>query len=325
MEENQNNDTIKTKSKGSTLPIFIILFLVSLGLNLFLFFKYAKNGAELEKQNKELSMLYKYANIRADSLQQELDYAITQLQDKINENLAIEDLNEEVKQQYEAQLANLHSERRRLSNLIAQGGSKGGASPSKELLQAKTQIEELKTLNTEYIAKAEQTQLQYKKAKEEAEKNASTAKVYRLENDSLIEVTTKLKTKLGDASTLKIAGLEISPIRDKKGLQEVVEKASKLEQLRIYFEVLKSELTEQETKEISIRIIAPNGSVLTKNTRKLTNSDELVSLSENLDYDGSEKSVTYYYKQEAEYKKGKYKVEILNQGKLLDRTSFSLR
>ena len=327
MEENQEIETEVKTRKRSSLPLFILLFLASLGLNLFLFFKYAKNGAQIQEQNKELTMLYNAANFRADSLQKELDFAIEQLQDKINENLAQEDLKEDIRQKYETQLQNLRSEHSRLSRLIAKGGSSGSGSsnPSKTLLEAKTQIDELKTANTEYIAKAEEIQKQYVLAKKEAEQNAGTAKIYRIENDSLIEVTSTLTKKLSTASTLRIAGLSVSPIREKKGNQEVTEKASKTERLKINFSVLSSELTEKEKKELVIRILEPNGAVLAKNTESLTNSDDLSSMIETITYDGTEKGITFYYDQEAAYKKGLHQIEIWNNKKLLDRKTFSLR
>ncbi|MBT8327715.1 MAG: hypothetical protein KJP21_08325, partial [Bacteroidia bacterium] len=272
MEENQEIDTKEKSRKRSSLPLFIFLFLASLVLNLFLFFKYAKNGVKIQEQNKELTMLYKAANFRADSLQKELDFAVEQLQDKINENLAQSDLKEELRENYESQLQNLRSEHRRLSGIIAAGGSSGSgtSNPSKTLLLAKTEIDNLKASNSEYIAKAEEIQQQYALAKEEAETNASTAKTYRIENDSLIEITTTLNKKLSTASILRIAGLSVSPIREKKGKQEITEKASKTERLKINFSVLSSELTEKEDKELIIRIIEPNGAVLTKNTESLT-------------------------------------------------------
>ena len=327
MEENQEIGTEEKSRKRSALPLFILLFLASLGLNLFLFFKYAKNGAQIQEQNKELSMLYNAANFRADSLQKELDFAVGQLQDKINENLAQSDLKEELRQNYESQLKNLESEHGRLSRIIAQGGTSGSGSsnPSKTLLLAKTEIDELKASNTEYITKAEGIQQQYVLAKKDAETNASIAKIYRIENDSLIEVTTTLTKKLNTASTLRIAGLSVSPVREKKGTQEITEKASKTERLKINFSVLGSDLTEKEKKELVVRIIEPNGAVLTKNTESLTNSDELSSMVESITYDGSEKGITFYYDQEAAYKKGTHQIEILNNNKLLDRKTFSLR
>jgi hypothetical protein len=325
MEENQEDLVEETSKRNRSLPLFIVLFLVSLGLNLFLFFKYAKNGAQIQEQNLELAQLYKVANFKADSLQQELDLAIQQLQDKINENLAQEDLKESIRFELEEQKQSLINAQAKISRLIANGNSTGSASSDKALLAARTEIDELKKTNNEYIEQAEEAQKKYASAKKEAEKNGLAAETYKVENDSLIEVTSTLNNKLKAASDLNIAGLVVQAVRERKGSQEVTDRASKTERLQINFSVLGSELTQKESKELVIRIVEPNGAVLTKNTTELTNSDELHTMLTSLDYDGTEKGVTYYYKHDAAYKKGVFKIEIYNNKRLLDRKTFSLR
>ena len=50
-------DTNQTApSKNKALPLFILLFLISLGLSAFLFFKYAKNAVTIQQQNEELKL-----------------------------------------------------------------------------------------------------------------------------------------------------------------------------------------------------------------------------------------------------------------------------
>ncbi len=335
MDDNREYETDSGTRGNKALPLFILLFLASLALNLFLFFKYAKNGAEIKEKNIELSELYKAANLRADSLQAELDFTLAQLQDKINENLAQEDLKEEIRQQLETKKAALSSAHRRISKLIASGSSSegsyaGGTSGSgsgfpKNLAQAKNQISSLRQTNEEYLQKIEEVQDQYLSAQQDADKYQEEAKTYRIINDSLVEVTSTLNKKLEIASIMRVAGLKISPIREKNGKQEITEKASKTDRIKINFSVLESDLTEKEKKEMVIRIIAPGGVVLSKDNNKLQDIDEVTSLRETITYDGSEKGITFYYDQKAEYKKGSYKVELLSNGKILDRKSFSLR
>ncbi len=330
MEENQEIFSEETPKRNRSLPLFIVLFLASLGLNLFLFFKYAKNGVEIQEKNQELAMLYKAANLKADSLQQELDLAIQQLQDKINENLAQEDIKESIRFELEEQKQSLIAAQAKISRLIASGagGSDAGAgstASNKALLAAKTEIDELKRTNTEFIAKAEDAQRKFVEAQKEAEENAIIAENYKIENDSLVEVTSTLNNKLKAASDLNIAGLKVTPVRTRKGELEETDRASKTERLQINFSVLGNELTQKEEKDITIRIIEPNGAVLTKNTTQLTNSADLYTLKTSIDYDGTEKGVKYYYDHDASYKKGVFKIEVYNNNRLLDRKSFSLR
>jgi hypothetical protein len=82
---------------------------------------------------------------------------------------------------------------------------------------------------------------------------------------------------------------------------------------------------EKSDKKLVLRIISPNGSVLTQNTNELTASKDLFSLQESISYDGTEKGVTLYYDQEAAYTDGAYTAELWHADKIIDRHRFSLR
>lgn len=312
--------------KNRSLPLFVILFLLSLALNAYLFFKYAKNGEQIKKQNEELAIAYQAANLKADSLQNELEFTIQELQDKINENLAQADLKENIRQQLEGKKAELVRVKSQLSQMIAAGnGANGGSGGPASLAEAKVKIKKLKEENETYIKQAELAQVEYKRATEELKKTNGTVKQYRLENDSLIEINTELGLKLETASTMRVAGFNINPVRTKRGEEEVTDKASKVERLKIMFTLLASNLTKKEDKELKIRLINPNGVVLSKDTDKLTDIDEVASLIKTIRYYGEEMQVIYYFELEEDYDEGDYEAEIYNNNKLIGRTSFMLR
>ncbi|MGB0850848.1 MAG: hypothetical protein ACPGTP_06350 [Bacteroidia bacterium] len=310
---------------SKALPIFVILFLASLALSAFLFFKYAKNAALIQQQNNELTSAYESLNLKADSLQKELDIALQQIEIKINENLAQVDLKEDLREQLEAQKSELQASYAKISRLIAQGNTGTGNASSKKLLDARNEISSLTKQNEEYIVEIEETQKKYIEAKQLAADNGDTAFKYITKSDSLEKENEILNTKLNIASIVRIAGLKTSAMRTRKDNLEATDKASKTEQLKISFSVLPSNLTVTEDKKINIRIIESSGAVLTRDTDQLTDSDELFSLQESFEYDGSEKLITYFYDQEAAYKKGTYTIEVLHEDKLLDRSTFSLR
>lgn len=325
MNESTNTEIREEQPKGKALPLFIFLFIASLVMCAFLFFKYAKNAVKIQQQNEELSLAYQALDLKADSLQKELDFMYEQLQNKINENLAQEDLKEDLRNQLISQQSALASARRKISKLIAGDDGSGSTGGPKNLLEAKNQIATLQKTNTANIAKIEFAQKEYAEANEIAQSNGLLALEFKDENDSLISLNTTLEKKLSTASILRIAGLNIITVREKRGKQEITDKASKVERLKISFSVLASDLTIKEQKDLTFRIIGPDKAVLAKDTKKLTDSDDLFTLKETITYDGTEKAVTYYYKQDSDYKSGAYKVELLNKGKLLDNASFSLR
>lgn len=312
----------ETQPKSKALPLFIVLFILSLLLSAFLFFRYAKTASVIQEQNEELTLAYQALNLKSDSLQVELDEALAQLQLKINENLAQVDLKEDLRIQLEEKTEALEAAHRRISKLIAQGNGSGG---SKKLLEAKSQIADLTEKNNQYISEIEASQKNYANAKAEAERNAERARELLASTDSLNVENSALASKLKTASIIDIAGLNVTAVRTKKGKEENTPKANRAERLKVSFSVLGSEIAENEEKNILIRIVGPSGVVLTTNTEELTNSDDLYSLEKNFYFDGTEKKIIYYYDQEEDYKKGLHKVEIYNEKVLLDRSSFSLR
>lgn len=331
---NEQPKTIDQKStKKNSLTLFIILFIASLALSGFLFFKYAKNAAKIENQNKELSLAYEALNLHADSLQNELDRVMEQLQDEINKNLAQEDLREDLRVQLNSKKNELASAYVRIKSLInSDGNVSSGALAStakkagnpKNLLNAKGQISKLVKLNYEYIDRIEELQNQYISEKSISDSTSYIAAKLKNKNDSLKIDNMFLKDKLSKANSIRISRLNVYPIREKNSVQEVVNKAKKTQRLKISFQVQANELIEEEEKKLVIRIMAPNGYVLTQYVDELSDTDDLYSMVEKMTYDGTEKSIVYYYDQEAKYSAGIYQIEIYNDNQLISQNDFYL-
>jgi cell division protein ZapB len=318
-------DQIETP-KNKALPLFILLFLASLTLSAFLFFKYAKNAATIQQQSEELKLSYEILELDQDSISNKLAIVEQQLQDRINEILAQEDLKEELRQQLGVKSRALGAARSKISRLI--NGEEGMTSSSggpRNLLEATKQIKYLRDSVTSYITKAQRSQQNYVAAKNAAAKSEALALVLLKAKDSVNKENKLLNDKLGAASLLRVIEFSATPIRDRRGTAESTDKASKVERIKFNFLVQESTLIKKEDKKLVIRIISPNGSILTQNTRELTASKDLFSLEESITYDGTEKGVTLYYDQEAAYTDGAYTAELWHAGIIIDRNRFSLR
>lgn len=335
MSEVQNTEEQPTKSKSGSLTLFIILFIMSLGLSTFLFLKYVKNAAKIEKQNEELSLAYEALNLHADSLQRELDMVMIKFENEINKNLAQEDLKQELRNELMAQKQELTSAYDRIQSLINESrtntnssiakddNSSSGKTP-KSLVAAKAQINQLVKINYEYIDKIEKLQNEYIQEKAKSDSVQYVAQSLQFSNDSLLISNIQLQEDLSNSNPLLISKLNITPIREKNGVQEIVDKSKKVQRLKIKFIIPEGKPTEEVEKEVTIRIIAPNGSVLTQYNDELSNIDDLYTLNETVTYDGSEKSFIYYYDQKANYKPGVYQVEILHENRVLNQNEFYL-
>lgn len=333
MSKDNTKTTDQNSTKKNSLTLFIILFIASLALSGFLFFKYAKNASKIENQNKELSLAYEALNLHADSLQNELDKAMQKLQDEINKNLAQEDLKEDLRVQLISKKSELASAYVRIKRLINSDGNvpnidvasniKNTGNP-KNLLSAKDKISKLVKLNYEYIDRIEKLQNQYISEKIKSDSTGYIASKLKNNNDSLKIDNMLIKDKLSKVNSIRISRLNVYPIREKNSVQEVVNKAKKTQRLKISFQVQANEIIEQEEKELVIRIIAPDGYVLTQYIDELSDTDDLFSMVEKMTYDGTEKSIVYYYDQEAKYSAGIYQIEIYNNNQLICQNDFYL-
>lgn len=327
--EQPDTSNQKSSRKGS-LTLFIILFIASLALSGFLFFKYAKNAAQIQNQNKELTLAYEALNLHADSLQMELDKAIQELQNEINKNLAQEDLKEDLRIQLNSKKRELTSAYVRIKSLINSGGNNtqevvaSNGNNRSNLLNAKGQIGKLVKLNYEYIDRIEQLQNDYILEKSKSDSTSYLARRLKNKNDSLKVSNVILRDKLSQVNNIRISRLNVYPIRERNGVQENVSKAKKTQRLKVSFMIQSGEATDEIEKELIIRIIAPNGSVLTQYIDELSDTDELFSMIETMTYDGSEKSIVYYYDQEAKYKPGIYQIEIYSDDMMISQNDFYL-
>ncbi len=330
MSTEQPDTSNQKSSKKGSLTLFIILFIASLALSGFLFFKYAKNAAQIQNQNKELTLAYEALNLHADSLQMELDKAIQELQNEINKNLAQEDLKEDLRIQLNSKKRELTSAYVRIKSLINSGGNNtqevvaSNGNNRSNLLNAKGQIGKLVKLNYEYIDRIEQLQNDYISEKSKSDSTSYLARRLKNKNDSLKVSNVILRDKLSKVNNIRISRLNVYPIRERNGVQENVSKAKKTQRLKVSFMIQSGEATEEMEKELIIRIIAPNGSVLTQYIDELSDTDELFSMIETMTYDGSEKSIVYYYDQEAKYKPGIYQIEIYSDEMMISQNDFYL-
>lgn len=330
MSTEQPDTSNQKSSKKGSLTLFIILFIASLALSGFLFFKYAKNAAQIQNQNKELTLAYEALNLHADSLQMELDKAIQELQNEINKNLAQEDLKEDLRIQLNSKKRELTSAYVRIKSLINSGGNNtqevvaSNGNNRSNLLNAKGQIGKLVKLNYEYIDRIEQLQNDYILEKSKSDSTSYLARRLKNKNDSLKVSNVILRDKLSKVNNIRISRLNVYPIRERNGVQENVSKAKKTQRLKVSFMIQSGEAIDEMEKELIIRIIAPNGSVLTQYIDELSDTDELFSMIETMTYDGSEKSIVYYYDQEAKYKPGIYQIEIYSDDMMISQNDFYL-
>lgn len=125
------------------------------------------------------------------------------------------------------------------------------------------------------------------------------------------------------ASVLHASNLRMEPIHKRRnGKEKETTKARKVDILRIMFDIDENRITEGGNKQIYVRILAPDGKVLTSaaNTSgKLTGSTGTqveYSVVKNITLAQNQmvKDVSVDWNQDGDYEKGVYTIEIYNEG-----------
>ncbi|MFN5889756.1 MAG: hypothetical protein ACK448_05120 [Bacteroidota bacterium] len=321
--------------------ILIILLLFSIGGNTFLYME--KLGADEEIKEKLALQLSK------DSLQKELN----RMEDSLNmviqtfqdENktliLKVEELESDKNPKIQAAFAQIYALRRQLAD---GGGSSSSSSsttadysgPSKSSTSKSTkssgsgnmkvedlrkQLEEAKRKIAELMAQVEQLTKEKDDYLAQLNNEKSAKAILEAENIDL-------KDRLDRGARPQFGALLINGLMDKKGMLMLTDKAKTVAKLQINFDVLENPLVTQPIEEeVIIRIIDPNGNVVTTNA-KLTDKSKLASMNQTITFDGGLQKVKWSYPEKGvltgKLLKGKYVAELWTRGLMRQKNNFTL-
>lgn len=146
-------------------------------------------------------------------------------------------------------------------------------------------------------------------------------------NESLTDaVSTKkrLEDRINTAKTPILGPIIISGVYTKKGQQANTTKAKSVEKFKVEFDLLENTLIDEPLEtDVVVRIIGPQGEILTNSNPDLTDKSELFTIKETVVFDGSQHHLKFFYAQKP-FKKGKYKVELIHAGVIKHETNIVL-
>ncbi len=172
------------------------------------------------------------------------------------------------------------------------------------------QIDSLHRLNTELQAKNEQITKQY-------QQTSRTLNQVSQEKEQLSEKVTL-------ASKLDATGVSVKAVNDRGREQKRLSRSS---QFVVSFLITKNITAEPGERTIYVRIMSPDGGVLTKNpgsTFPYENGNLQYSMKRIVEYGGEEIPVTMYWDIEEFLMPGTYKADIFADGSLIGSRSFSM-
>ena len=322
--------------------VLVILLLASLGSNTFLYIN--KMNSDKELQNKMAVMNAK------DSLQAELirmeDSLNLVIQTFQNENqtlvLKVEELEGDKNPRVVAAMQEIYRLRREIANGISTDGTSGTASSGGAKKSTKESRKAAKSgKGTDGSMEDLRKQLEEARAKV-AELTALVESLTKEKNDYMAQLTTEkdrsaalesenveLKDRLDRGARPQFGALLVTGLFDKKGIMTETMKSKSIDKIRVTFDVLENPMVTQPLEEeVIIRIIDPNGGVLSTTNTKLTDKSKVTSLKNTIQFDGALQKVKWSFPEKGlltgKLMKGKYTAELWTRGLMRQKNNFTL-
>jgi hypothetical protein len=320
--------------------VLVILLLASLGSNTFLY---------INKMNSDKELKDKVAVMKAkDSLQAELirmeDSLNLVIQTFQNENqtlvLKVEELEGDKNPRVLSAMQEIYRLRREIANGISTDGasaSTGGAKKSTKESRKAAKSGKGSDGSMEDLRK----QLEEARAKV-AELTALVESLTKEKNDYMAQLTTEkdrsaalesenveLKDRLDKGARPQFGALLVTGMFDKKGIMTETMKSKSIDKIRVTFDVLENPMVTQPLEEeVVIRIIDPNGGVLSTTNTKLTDKSKVTSLKNTIQFDGALQKVKWSFPEKGlltgKLMKGKYTAELWTRGLMRQKNNFTL-
>ncbi|PHX77839.1 MAG: hypothetical protein CK543_00950 [Flavobacteriales bacterium] len=320
--------------------VLVILLLASLGSNTFLYLNKMKSDKELE--NKVAVMKAK------DSLQSELnrmeDSLNLVIQTFQNENqtlvLKVEELEGDNNPRVIAAMQEIYRLRREIADGISgDGASSGTADRAKKSTKVSrkaaksgrggAEVEDLRKQLEEARAKVAELMAQIEALTKEKNDYVAQLTAEKDRSATLESENVELKDRLDKGARPQFGALLVTGLFDKKGVITETMKAKSIDKIRVTFDVLENPMVTQPLEEeIVIRIIDPNGGVLSTTNTKLTDKSKVNSLKNTIQFDGALQKVKWNFPDKGlltgKLMKGKYIAELWTRGLMRQKNNFTL-
>ena len=198
------------------------------------------------------------------------------------------------------------------------------ASNAAEITRLKKELKTVRTVMRSYVVQIDSlNQANEKLAKENKRVRTQYAEATK-KVESLQEEAKNLSDKVTLAAQLDATNIGIQP-RNKKG--KVTASVKNVIKFAIDFTIVKNITAPTGERAIYVRIVKPDGSVLTKDASRTfayENTRLEYSIKKLIEYTGEEQNVTVYWDVEEFLNPGEYTVYIFSDGVMIGEKGFSL-
>jgi len=307
--ENKEMTSSVTNSKGNKTNKFLVVLIVLL----LCFCGY------LIWQNLELQKSIETGEIAYTEVSTERNQIQTELEEMLAKYEALETDNQELS-------AELATEKEKIEELLKKAKGKDWT-----IHQLKKETESLRKIMQGFVVQIDSLNQLNNKLTEENKVVKTKLTDEQQKTKELVDKNENLSGIVTVASYLKTQGLTASGIKvksDNTGKES--DRAKKIDKIRTSFTLQKNTITIPGKKWIYIRILTPDGRVLSEKTDDSNKFDfngvrGLYSAKKEIDYKNDDMSVTIDWLKTDEFPVGEYNVEVYADGVDIGKTKFSLK
>lgn len=308
MESPNNINKSESDSKGKTNKIMLVLIILLFGFCGFLIW-----------QNVQLKNTITQKEIVYVDISTERDNVKAELEDMLAQYNSLETSNTEVKAELEAEKAKIEE---LLKNIKGKDWS---------IYKLKKETESLRKIMKGFVVQIDSLNTVNKELRAEKEVVQGELSTEKSKTQNLTKVNEGLSSKVTIASYLKTTGLKAVGVRvknDNTGKEN--DRAKKIDKIRTTFTVMKNEITPSGEKEIYVRILSPDGKVLSEKTDDSNKFDfngvkGLFSCKKQINYQNQEMSITIDWKKTDDFPVGEYNIEVYADGVDIGKTKLTLK
>ncbi len=290
--------------KKSTLYILIVLLLIVVAVAVYLFIDNRQTKTDMQEMVEQMTFEKEQLEDEYEELALQFDgYGQNIRNDSLAEKLAVEQ--QRVQDLLEELRITKATNARRIAEL-----KKELATVRAVMVQYVHQIDSLDRQNKQLAAENIQVKQQYQEVSEKA--------------NQLEEEKTRLTEVVTRASMMEVSRFQMTPLDSR---DRATKRYGKIQKLQFNFAVLKNVTTQPGTKTVYLRLVRPDGEIMTTNASgnfRYENKQIEYSLKKDFEYEGEELSLTLYYTVNEILQIGTYNADFFIDGSLVGSFPFRI-
>jgi cell division protein FtsB len=152
--------------------------------------------------------------------------------------------------------------------------------------------------------------------------------------DSVVTFTAvnkELSAKVSQAAALKAQNVKVLTVNSRGKVKDKEEyKAKRVDKLKLVFNLPENALTAQESKDIYVRVLDPQGAVVADDATgsgefEVDGAPSKFTTRESVAYQNNNQKVEMLYDNTSQFRPGKYSVELYSEGYKIGGTNFTIK